>query len=138
MKVLKNKIIYTGNGKIDNGYVRFNQRISEVDEMRNFVPQEDDEIIETDATYVIPGFVDVHSHGGYGKDSMDASVISGKPFIQSRDFSLVGFCHSFTFFVFWLEFGCLICNKDTIFLSFCKRIFVLSLFIIALWVSHHE
>lgn len=61
MKVLKNKIIYTGNGKIDNGYVRFNQRISEVDEMRNFVPQEDDEIIETDATYVIPGFVDVHS-----------------------------------------------------------------------------
>lgn len=53
MKVLKNKIIYTGNGKIDNGYVRFNQRISEVDEMRNFVPQEDDEIIETDATYEI-------------------------------------------------------------------------------------
>ena len=46
MKVLKNKIIYTGNGKIDNGYVRFNQRISEVDEMRNFVPQEDDEIID--------------------------------------------------------------------------------------------
>ena len=45
---LKNKIIYTGNGKIDNGYVRFNQRISEVDEMRNFVPQEDDEIIERD------------------------------------------------------------------------------------------
>ena len=42
--------------------------------MRNFVPQEDDEIIETDATYVIPGFVDVHSHGGYGKDSMDASA----------------------------------------------------------------
>ena len=74
IKVLKNKIIYTGNGKIDNGYVRFNQRISEVDEMRNFVPQEDDEIIETDATYVIPGFVDVHSHGGYGKDSMDASA----------------------------------------------------------------
>lgn len=67
MKVLKNKIIYTGNGKIDNGYIRFNQRISEVDEMRNFVPQEDDEIIETDATYVIPGFIDVHSHGGYGK-----------------------------------------------------------------------
>ena len=74
MKVLKNKIIYTGNGKIDNGYVRFNQRISEVDEMRNFVPQEDDEIIETDATYVIPGCVDVHRHGGYGIDSMDASA----------------------------------------------------------------
>ena len=65
-------------------------------------------------------------------------IISGKPFIQSRDFSLVGFCHSFTFFVFWLGFGCLICNKDTIFLSFCKRIFVLSLFIIALWQRRKE
>ena len=64
-------------------------------------------------------------------------IISGKPFIQSRDFSLVGFCHSFTFFVFWLWFGCLICNKDTIFLSFCKRIFVLSLFIIAFRVCYH-
>ena len=27
-------------------------------------------------------------------------IISGKPFVQCRDFSLVGFCHSFTFFYF--------------------------------------
>ena len=27
-------------------------------------------------------------------------IISGKPFVQCRDFSLVGFCHSFTFFCF--------------------------------------
>ena len=56
MKVLKINNIYRKR-KIDNGYIRFNQRISEVDEMRNFVPQEDDEIIETDATYVIPGLL---------------------------------------------------------------------------------
>lgn len=27
-------------------------------------------------------------------------IISGKPFVQCRDFSLVGFRHSFTFFYF--------------------------------------
>lgn len=74
MKLIKNKIIYTGNGKIDNGFIRYNERISETGEMRNFVPRDSDELVETDAQYVIPGFIDVHSHGGYGKDSMDASV----------------------------------------------------------------
>ena len=51
-------------------------------------------------------------------------IISGKPFVQCRDFSLVGFCHSFTFFVFLV--GGTICNKDTILFRFCKRIFALS------------
>lgn len=74
MKLIKNKIIYTGNGKIDNGFIRYNERISETGEMRNFVPRDSDELVETDAQYVIPGFIDVHSHGGYGKDCMDASV----------------------------------------------------------------
>ena len=62
-------------------------------------------------------------------------IISGKPFVQCRDFSLVGFCHSFTFFVFLV--GGTICNKDTIFLSSCKRIFALSLFIIALGIGDY-
>ena len=51
---------------IMNGY-------QEVDDMRNFVPKEGDETIELDGEYVIPGFIDVHSHGGYGFDAMDAS-----------------------------------------------------------------
>lgn len=73
MKVLKNKTIYTGDRKIENGYIRYGERISEVDEMRNYSPQDDDEIIEIDGDYIIPGFIDVHSHGGYGFDAMDAS-----------------------------------------------------------------
>lgn len=73
MKVLLNKVIYTGEGKIENGYIRYGKRISEVDEMRNYVPQDDDEIVETEGNVVVPGFIDVHSHGGYGYDSMDAS-----------------------------------------------------------------
>ena len=73
MKVLKNKTIYTGTGKIENGYIRYSERISEVDDMRNFIPKDEDEIVEVDGAYVIPGFIDVHSHGGYSFDAMDAS-----------------------------------------------------------------
>ncbi len=73
MKVIKNKTICTGSRTIENGYIRYRERISEADDMRNYVPREDDEIIETGGKYVIPGFIDVHSHGGYGFDSMDAS-----------------------------------------------------------------
>ena len=74
MKLIKNKIIYTGNRKINNGFIRYNERISEVGEMRNFLPDQEDEPVETEASYIIPGFIDVHSHGGYGKDCMDASA----------------------------------------------------------------
>ena len=71
MKVLKNKTIYTGTGKIENGYIRYSERISEVDDMRNFIPKDEDEIVEVDGAYVIPGFIDVHSHGGYSFDAME-------------------------------------------------------------------
>ncbi|MBM6854193.1 N-acetylglucosamine-6-phosphate deacetylase [Mediterraneibacter glycyrrhizinilyticus] len=73
MKVLKEKKIFTGMGVIENGYVRYGERISEVGEMREYVPEEEDEVIDVEGKYVIPGFIDVHSHGGYGYDSMDAS-----------------------------------------------------------------
>ena len=73
MKVIKNKEIYTGNGKIEQGYIRFSKQIAEVGTMNDFIPREDDEEVNVDAKYVVPGFIDVHSHGGYGMDSMDAS-----------------------------------------------------------------
>ena len=52
MKVLKNKTIYTGTGKIENGYIRYSERISEVDDMRNFIPKDEDEIVEVDGAYL--------------------------------------------------------------------------------------
>ncbi|HIX77485.1 MAG TPA: N-acetylglucosamine-6-phosphate deacetylase [Candidatus Fusicatenibacter merdavium] len=73
MKLLKNKTIYTGDGKITSGYIRYDSVIAETGSMNTFIPQEDDEEIFTEAGTVIPGFIDVHSHGGYGYDSMDAS-----------------------------------------------------------------
>ena len=73
MKVLKNKTIYAGNGKTECGYIRYDTIIAETGPMSEFIPQEDDEVVLTEACTVIPGFIDVHSHGGYGFDSMDAS-----------------------------------------------------------------
>ena len=46
MKVLKEKKIFTGMGVIENGYVRYGERISEVGEMREYVPEEEDEVID--------------------------------------------------------------------------------------------
>lgn len=73
MKLIKGKKIYTGNGVIENGYIRFDEKIREVGEMAGFVPEENDQEIHCGGTMVIPGFIDIHSHGGYGKDNMDAS-----------------------------------------------------------------
>ncbi len=73
MKVLKQKTICTGYETIENGYIRYGATIAEVGAMSGFRPLPDDEEVITAATTVIPGFIDVHSHGGYGFDCMDAS-----------------------------------------------------------------
>ncbi len=73
MKLLKDKTIYTGSSKIECGYLRYDTRIVEVGEMRTFLPREDDEEVSFGGSLVVPGFIDVHSHGGYGYDAMDAS-----------------------------------------------------------------
>lgn len=73
MKLLRNLTIYTGNGVIEDGYVRFGRTIADVGTMNRFVPNPTDEPVETKAVSMVPGFIDVHSHGGYGFDAMDAS-----------------------------------------------------------------
>lgn len=73
MKVIKNVRIYTGHRVIDDGYIRFDKKIIDIDEMRNYSEFENETPILIDASYIIPGFIDIHSHGGYGYDSMDAT-----------------------------------------------------------------
>lgn len=67
-----NAVIYTGEAKIDNGFVKFGETITEVGKMEGFVTEVDDTVIDVAGKVVIPGFIDVHSHGGYGSDNMDA------------------------------------------------------------------
>ena len=70
--VIKNADIYVGDGVFHNGYLRFAEKILDVGPMDEFVSQEKDEnIIDGSQKIVVPGFIDVHTHGGYGIDSMD-------------------------------------------------------------------
>lgn len=70
--VIKNADIYVGDGVIQNGYIRFDKKILAVGPMAEYTPQEADEnIVDGSQKIVVPGFIDVHTHGGYGIDSMD-------------------------------------------------------------------
>ena len=73
MKVIKNKKIYTGEKVIFDGYIRFDRQIAEIRDMESFVAQKDDVEEAAEGDILIPGFIDIHSHGGYGLDNMDAS-----------------------------------------------------------------
>ena len=72
MKLIKDKKIYTGKEVIYRGYIRFDQKITEVGDMESFTEKAGDEEVATEGNILIPGFIDVHSHGGYGQDNMDA------------------------------------------------------------------
>ena len=76
MKLIRDVKIYTGAGVIEQGYVRYNEKITETGAMASFSPMEDDEeqALSEAGKVLVPGFVDIHSHGGYGLDSMDASA----------------------------------------------------------------
>lgn len=64
--------IYSGEIVIDNGYIRFDETIQEVGPMTEYEEQDNDKIIDVTNKKIIPGFIDIHSHGGYGIDNMDA------------------------------------------------------------------
>lgn len=69
--VLRHAVIYTGEERIDDGYVRFNKQIEAVGPMSDLRIQAGDELVDLNGQIVVPGFIDVHTHGGYGFDAMD-------------------------------------------------------------------
>lgn len=71
MKALTNAKIYTGVGVIDRGYLVFSDQIQAIGRMADFDVAENIEIVDCEGKIIIPGFIDVHSHGGYGHDTMD-------------------------------------------------------------------
>lgn len=72
--VLTHAHIYTGEGEIEEGYIRFESSILGVGKMEAFEEEEGDDIKDLKGQLVIPGFIDVHSHGGYGVDNMDGDA----------------------------------------------------------------
>lgn len=69
--VLKHAVIYTGAEVIKNGYIRFGKSIEAIGNMADYQAEADDDIVIATNKIVVPGFIDVHSHGGYGFDAMD-------------------------------------------------------------------
>lgn len=72
--VLKHAKIYTGDRVIDDGFIRFDKVIQAVGPMSEYVALPDDDIQYLRDRIVVPGFIDVHTHGGYGFDSMDGNA----------------------------------------------------------------
>ena len=74
--VLTNGIVYTENEMINNGYVHIKDgKILDVGKCP-FYPSSSHnaiDIIDVKTRHILPGFIDIHIHGGYGEDAMDAS-----------------------------------------------------------------
>lgn len=73
-KVYINTRIFTGEGEIEQGYIRFTNKIIGVGKMEHYEKQADEEESDMTGHAIMPGFIDVHSHGGYGVDNMDADA----------------------------------------------------------------
>ncbi|WP_353422945.1 N-acetylglucosamine-6-phosphate deacetylase [Staphylococcus xylosus] len=69
--VIANGRIYTESETIEQGYILIeNGKIIQIAEGEY---QGDLTTIDVKGQHVLPGFIDIHMHGGYGEDAMDAS-----------------------------------------------------------------
>jgi N-acetylglucosamine-6-phosphate deacetylase len=73
--ILKNGKIFGENGQFKNGYIVVQEgRIQKVELEEGYEKnRQDEEIIDADGLYVIPGFVDIHFHGCVGYDFCDGT-----------------------------------------------------------------
>ncbi|MCT4395884.1 N-acetylglucosamine-6-phosphate deacetylase [Periweissella beninensis] len=72
--VLKHIKIYTGLRVIEDAYIRFEKVIKDIGRIEEYTPLASDETIICDDDIVVPGFIDVHTHGAYGFDTMDGDA----------------------------------------------------------------
>ena len=66
-----NGSIYTETGRIPKGYLIVEE--DTIKEIKEGPYTGDLETIDAEGQHILPGFIDIHIHGGYGEDAMDAS-----------------------------------------------------------------
>lgn len=74
--VITNGKVYTENQVIDKGFVHIKDgKIADVGEghFQEVASQDSIQRIDAEGRHIVPGFIDIHIHGGYGEDAMDAS-----------------------------------------------------------------
>lgn len=76
-KVLTHATIYTGNDNqpfLKDAYIRFDKQIEAMGPMADLIISATDQIVRVDRKVIVPGFIDVHTHGAYGYDTMDGNT----------------------------------------------------------------
>lgn len=68
--VIKSKNIFTEEGIVD-GYIIINN--NKIENVQSGSYSGGDSVYDYHNAYILPGFIDIHIHGGYGEDAMDAS-----------------------------------------------------------------
>ncbi|MCJ8007953.1 N-acetylglucosamine-6-phosphate deacetylase [Lederbergia wuyishanensis] len=73
-QVIINATIYPGGTEspIQNGFIRFAEKIIQIGQMDLYEKQAGEIVTDAAGKIVIPGMIDIHIHGGYGVDTMDA------------------------------------------------------------------
>ncbi|MCO6062266.1 hypothetical protein NG726_37185, partial [Pseudomonas sp. MOB-449] len=77
--IIYNGKVYTEDGKIDNGYIHVKDgQIVAIGEVDDKAAIDNDttnkiQVIDAKGHHVLPGFIDIHIHGGDGQDAMDGS-----------------------------------------------------------------
>ena len=69
--VIVNAYIYPVVGEIiPSGYIRFDETIREIGPMEQYAPQVGEEVMDAEGGWVLPGFVDIHTHLGLFGDGI--------------------------------------------------------------------
>ncbi|HNR65531.1 MAG TPA: N-acetylglucosamine-6-phosphate deacetylase, partial [Atribacterota bacterium] len=76
--ILNNGIIITPIRIIKNGgiIIEKNSIVNLFDQSNDIKFGKSDQIIDVKGHYISPGFIDIHTHGGFGYDYLDGSVES--------------------------------------------------------------
>ncbi|MED1203301.1 N-acetylglucosamine-6-phosphate deacetylase [Heyndrickxia acidicola] len=72
-RVMINADIYTGEKRIKNGFIRFKDTIIQVGSMDEYKLEQAEKVLDAKGQTIIPGMIDIHIHGGFGIDTMDAN-----------------------------------------------------------------
>ncbi|QLK86356.1 N-acetylglucosamine-6-phosphate deacetylase [Staphylococcus sp. 17KM0847] len=70
--VIQGGTIYTEDGVIQNGHIIVKE--GKIHQISHTPYTGDLDVVDATGQHILPGFIDLHIHGGYGHDIMDASV----------------------------------------------------------------